>query len=378
MHLTSLSFKEFLGTPREWSLEEASLGEICLVVGRNSAGKTRLLNVINGLSHLLRGERMFSNGVYKARFNDGAEVLSYELEIAGGQVLRELLAADGKELLRRGEDGKGEIWAAELNQKMHFQSPSSVIAAQARVDSIQHPFLSNLNEWAKNVRHYQFGTSLGRERLLIANDLAVKSESVPKSFDASAVTMLYVRAFELFQEAFDRAILDDLASLGYQCTDVGVEAMDPDIIAIQGPPLVHLFLKEKDLPANTSQISMSAGMFRALALVIHLNDCTFRKIAGTLLIDDIGEGLDFARSQACIRLLIERAKKYRLQILMTTNDRFVMNGVPLEYWNVLHRVGGKVSLINKASSPKVFSEFEDLGLNNFDFFSTNFFEQGLQ
>ena len=119
-------------------------------------------------------------------------------------------------------------------------------------------------------------------------------------------------------------------------------------------------------------------MFRALSLVIHLNFCIFRHEPRTILIDDIGEGLDFSRSQSFISLLIERARNNNIQLIMTTNDRFVMNGVPLKNWGVISRSGGRVKLVNINNSKKVFEEFEYLELNNFDFFSSKFFEDGMQ
>jgi hypothetical protein len=57
---------------------------------------------------------------------------------------------------------------------------------------------------------------------------------------------------------------------------------------------------------------------------------------------------------------------------MTTNDRFVMNQVPLEYWSVLVRKAGVVKLFNRLNSEKKFEDFKYLGLSNFDFFSSDF------
>jgi hypothetical protein len=122
---------------------------------------------------------------------------------------------------------------------------------------------------------------------------------------------------------------------------------------------------------------MSQGMFRALGIVILLNYSIFARIKGTVLIDDIGEGLDFDRSKRSISLLISRAEEAGLQLIMTTNDRFVMNGVDLDKWAIILRRGHKVKVFNKKNSEKIFDEFASVGLNNFDFFSTNFFEQGI-
>jgi hypothetical protein len=115
-------------------------------------------------------------------------------------------------------------------------------------------------------------------------------------------------------------------------------------------------------------------MFRALALVIHLNVCAFTKSKKLILVDDIGEGLDYERSVAIIDLLTSKVLENNMQLIMTSNDRFVMNKVPLEYWSVLKRDGGIVKMYNSKNSQKKFEQFKYMGLNNFDFFASEFFE----
>ena len=131
---------------------------------------------------------------------------------------------------------------------------------------------------------------------------------------------------------------------------------------------------EKDLDFKNPQTQLSQGMWRALALVTHLNSCTFSKNKKLILIDDIGEGLDYERSVAIIDLLISKAKTNDIQLMMTSNDRFVMNEVPLEYWSVLKRKKGIVKMFNLRNSQKQFDEFKYIGLSNFDFFASDFFE----
>jgi hypothetical protein len=378
MLLTSISYKEFAGTPREWSLEEVHLNPINLVVGRNASGKSRFLNIISGLAKLLTGElpTVFESAEYRVSLAGEDLSYTYELTIAGRAVVKEVLVKDGETLINRGADGSGKIWAARLKQQIDFEAPRDVIAARVRRDAIQHPFLKDLHDWASFVRHYPFGTTLGRDRLYV-NDLALLQSEPPAVFDANAVVQVYLHAFTKFGEAFDAAILRDLGTLGYDCTDVGAEQF-PVAGIPEGKTALTLFVREKNLPVPVTQLTMSAGMFRAVALVIHLNDCLFRKLPCTLLIDDIGEGLDFARSSSFISLLTTRAEENVLQIIMTTNDRFVMNDVPLKYWAVITRDGGKVRTVNAKNSPKLFADFENLGLNNFDFFSTGFFDGGMK
>ena len=121
---------------------------------------------------------------------------------------------------------------------------------------------------------------------------------------------------------------------------------------------------------------MSQGMFRALSLIIQVNYSLLASKPSCILIDDIGEGLDFERSSAMIQLLIDKASSGLVQLVMTTNDQFIMNGVPLEYWLVIERQPGLAKLHNIHNSKQVFEDFKFTGLNNFDFFSTQFYAEG--
>jgi hypothetical protein len=49
-----------------------------------------------------------------------------------------------------------------------------------------------------------------------------------------------------------------------------------------------------------------------------------------------------------------------------------MNAVPLEAWSVLQRRGNVCVVRNYANSRTVFDEFKYTGLNNFDFFATDY------
>ena len=160
--------------------------------------------------------------------------------------------------------------------------------------------------------------------------------------------------------------------LGYSLSEVGSDNLQAHLpFPI---PALGMFVVENDVNCKVFQMNISQGMFRALALVIHLNLCTFSKTKQLIIIDDIGEGLDYERAVSIIELLIVKAKENDFQLIMTSNDRFVMNKVPLEYWSVLKRKGSRVNMYNSRNSEKKFSEFKYLGLNNFDFFASDFLD----
>ena len=115
MHIKSISFSEYDTKPREWKIQDASFGEINLIVGKNASGKTRLLNVISGLAKLLSGSRrqLYESGYYKVTFECSLNMYEYELEIDGQEVKLEKFTINDDVVLERGNSGEGEIEAGQ-------------------------------------------------------------------------------------------------------------------------------------------------------------------------------------------------------------------------------------------------------------------------
>lgn len=149
-------------------------------------------------------------------------------------------------------------------------------------------------------------------------------------------------------------------------------------ISIKFISVFGLAVDESDLSDVTDQTEMSQGMFRALSLLIQLNYSILSKSPSCILIDDIGEGLDYERAKNLIDLIIEKVKDTNIQVIMTTNDRFIMNKIPLEFWSVIQRLPGKALFYNYQNSKETFDEFKYSGLSNFDFFETQFFITGFE
>jgi hypothetical protein len=146
-----------------------------------------------------------------------------------------------------------------------------------------------------------------------------------------------------------------------------VRSKVPILGSLQG-----LYAQERDLKSKTWQTKMSQGMFRAFSLIIQTVYAELASDSGCVIIDDIGEGLDHDRSTKLIRVLMDRAEKSNVQLIMATNDRFVMNAVPLETWSCMRRTVGGCEVLNYENSKDLFDEFRLTGLNNFDFLATKF------
>jgi energy-coupling factor transporter ATP-binding protein EcfA2 len=377
MTLRSIKYTQFAGMPQEWGIDEFRLGQINLLVGKNAIGKTRTLNVINGLANLVCGESplAYVSGEYDVMLEGEKDRLQYALHYEERRIIAETLHVNGELLLERHQGGRGQIKAIQLGQKMEFQAPDIQLASVVRRDSVQHPFFDDLFDWGKSCRHFSFGGELGRSTFAVFVKTGSAPDFNPKETDKAVA--LFKRAHKKYDKVFSDLVVTDMNKLGYNLEDIGVEPL-PGVIVQQGPAVVPegIYVKERDLKARVYQNEISQGMFRALSLIIHLDYAVLEQLPSCILIDDIGEGLDFERATSLIELMIEKAKVSSTQLVMSTNDRFTMNSVPLEYWSVIQREGGRCRVFNYENSKKIFDEFNFTGLANFDFLSSEFYLKG--
>ena len=370
MDLQSLTYSQFLGGPQEWQLQGLALGKVNLIVGRNASGKTKTLNLIANLAKLLTGQTKltYHSGDYDIRFSNNGNTLIYQVKYESAKVLHEKFICNNESRLTRSQGGKGEIFAKAESRNIRFQTPENELAVVARRDDIQHPFLQPLHDWGKGVHHYLFGEKLGQDRMVAFTKDSIEEAALG---DTNNVVAIYRKGDADFPGGFKSAIIRDMGKVFYPLDDLGIAA--PISLTVSSPmPFVVLYVQEKGLPAKVDQLDMSQGMFRALSVIIQLNYLQLTGHSGCILIDDIGEGLDFERSCAFIKLIVAKAEETSAQLVMTSNDRFVMNVVPLKFWSVINRKGPICQVLNYQNSREVFDRFAFTGLSNFDFFATDF------
>jgi hypothetical protein len=162
-------------------------------------------------------------------------------------------------------------------------------------------------------------------------------------------------------------------TIGYNLKSIDIKPTP--ILIMPAAPLQVLCVEEKGVKSIIPQQNMSQGMFRALSLIIQIEYNRRESQSTTLLIDDIGEGLDFDRASGIIQLITNAVKDNDMQVIMSSNDRFVMNSVPLRNWQVIQRNGYVCNILNYSNSKEKFDEFEFTGLSNFSFLSTDFLNQ---
>ncbi len=379
MKIRSITYKQFKGLDNEWSVKDFELGKINLIVGKNGSGKSKTISLIHSLSVILGdlNKIPFIEGAYDVTFQDidSNDIFYYKLEYSDAIIINEVLKKNKEFLVKRNYKGIGVIKSNKAGN-IDFKIPSDEIVLNRR-DEIQYPYLERFNYWAKHLRRFLFNTPMGKSNLGVYDKLGLKEidynfKETEKTIDA------FRKGLRNHGDKFKNSIIKDFKSIGYNISDIDIGELQSIIINSDNPSIqiVGLRIKEKDLKCMTDQNEMSTGMFRALSIIIHMNYYELERIPGCILIDDIGEGLDFDRSTRLIQLLIKKTENTKLdiQLIMTTNDRFVMNNVDLKYWQIIDRKGSNVRYFNLRNSPDVFENFKFTGLNNFDFFTSEYYK----
>lgn len=382
MQLKEIKISRFKGEVDEWTIEGRpinkefgqwlSFGSMNLIVGKNATGKSKTIHAIRHIADLFSGDiqlsRLNSLGYgtveYQLKFDNNGKIIEYFLDFKDGKILQETLTVDNKERLNR---SKGVLWYEEADRNLAFETDDNVLAVSKR-DKKQHSFFEILYLWGKNLNHYSFGTPLGKDAFLRDINLIKYDNEEVDLKDGDEVTAIFLRGNSQFPKLFVKTILEDMRSISYNLKTIEVSPLKKFPVSAYG-----LNVQEIDLESITDQKEMSQGMFRALSLLVQLNFSLLSKTPSCILIDDIGEGLDYDRSKSLIEIIIEKIKDSSVQIIMTTNDRFVMNEVPLEYWSVIQRVPKKSLFYNYQNSKATFEEFEYTGLSNFNFLSSEYY-----
>jgi len=376
MYLRKFSFRENAGQNIEWLIDQVSLGEINLVVGKNSSGKTRTLNALSDLVNMLMGKGTNATGPvsYELLFKNGASLMKYELAYDLETIHLERLFVGDEMVLERGSGGNGIVKddATPGSMFLEFQLPHDQLACYAKRDRLQHPFIEIIHAWAIGLRRFNFSGDLGKTRY------ALKSSFESKEVDWSDTTTSLVPAISVAEEEykqFHELVLKDMRQIGYELEDFGVVHFSERFTG-SSQDRYAVYTTEKGLEKQVTQRDMSQGMFRAFSVLIQVNYYILGGQKGFVIIDDIGEGLDFSRAKQLVQLLIAKAKASKIQLIMSTNDSFIMNAVDIENWAVIMREGHKISLYNYENSKEIFEEFKFTGLNNFDFYASEFFRSG--
>lgn len=350
MKLISFSYKDY-----NWAISNLDLQIINLIVGKNGTGKTRTLYHIDLLVNMIAQKRDIAwGGQWIAEFETHSnEVLKYELSTkASGEVSLERLYRDGKILLERHLTGECEIFSETTRKIESFTPPTSELALYSRRDIKAFAYIEKIIEWANSSFGFRFGNISSEHHEF---DLLTAVQNIPN---------LFAELNNISKEK----IVEKFNTIGFNISDIKSQNRASNTI---------LYVHEKGIDKPIPHTRLSQGMMRALSLMIFVEYLISRKNPATIIVDDLGEGLDYIRAKSLGEYIFNECKNNEVQLIATTNDSFLMDIVNINYWNILTRVGKVVKALNKLKYPELFENFKYTGLSNFDFFSSDYIDSRL-
>lgn len=350
MLLSSFSYKE-----SKWELTNLTLASSsCLIVGRNSTGKTRtihaLQNVVSFMQMkqiLLGGSSSFSAEMVFSDVVDYHFKMVYAFVVKDGMIEKESLLVNDVVLIKR--TAKTAKYKLDI-----INPPADKLIVQVRRDRNMYPEIEQLMTWAESV-------------------------NCVSCSDINPYTILgpsrYINPFS-FSELVDsldseekNRVLKNANKLDYNITSIST------IKASESVKLVNV--REKLVSENIFDMQLSSGMLRTLYLLCYMEYIKKNSKVSLLLVDDMSEGLDYSRSTRLGQMIFDDCRQNGLQVIASSNDAFLMDVVDISNWQILRRVGSKVTSINQYTNPDLFRKFKMTGLSNFDFFSSDFIDKYL-
>lgn len=346
MLLSSFSYKT-----SGWELVEmSSLHLTNLLVGKNASGKTRTIKALQSVTSYLQTAPMVPSAVsFKTRLSfvepgDEAWVLSYEFDVANGKVQKEVLSVCGNMLVKR--DQNRALFNGEI-----INPPNDKLTVQVRRDREAYPEIEKLMTWAEGVVAISCSDIIP---LTLLRGLMGRTN--PLSFG---------KLVKALTKEERKHVLITAKRLGYNLVEIAPfdAGSDLELVAV----------KERFTQTTLLDFQLSSGMLRVLYILCFLQYIKHGRNS-ILLIDDLGEGLDYNRVTLLGQMVYEECEDANLQLIASSNDSFLMDVVDISKWQILRRAHSKLSVLNQTNSPALFREFRMTGLSNFDLFSSDFID----
>ncbi len=341
--------KSFKYTTPDWKLDRLILDRENLIVGKNSSGKSKSLQALLQVKALISQYKEINiDDSFETEliFQDDDNKISFCLKVSDNIITKEVLSFNGDDIIKR-TDKKARIDGELVNP------PAEMLLMQVRRDTTKYPVIEKVIKWAENAIIQSFI----QDNLLSQRRLYEVVCSLTSEMKLHVVEMANKVGFPLKQ-------IDTFGNM-YHTPVQGSGGSKFDEIKL-------VLFEEKDVKPILFGSNLSNGMYRTIMLFILIEQMIGTKQPALIAIDDLGEGLDYTRATKVGKLLFDICKEHNIQLLATSNEEFMMNVIDINHWNILVRKGSTVKSINASDYPGEFKEFKYSGLDNFDFFTSDF------
>lgn len=351
MRLTSFSYKT-----SGWELTEMSpLDTTNLLVGKNASGKTRIIMALQNVTNFMQMKpAVFVDKEFKVKMtfddvlNEGWK-MTYSFDITKDCVVSESLTVNGKSLIRRSAD-KAIFYKDSVNP------PLDKLLVQIRRDKTAYPQVEALMEWVEGVISVSCSNINNFTLILGGTSLFVNPLPFSTLVDA------------LGKEG-KKYVLENARALGYDILDIYTVKASGE--------MTFVMIRERYSKQVIADFQLSNGMIRVLYILCFLVYIRHNRKHSLLLIDDLGEGLDYNRATLLGNIVFDSCEKENLQLIASSNDSFMMDVVDIRKWQILRRKNSKLNVLNHINASELFNSFLLTGLSNFDLFASDYIDSYL-
>ena len=330
----------------EWRFEPIYFSNLALLVGISGVGKTQILKGILGLREIANGASLnglawditFSTvknveyrwqGEFETKKNFSMISNEIEEEINKFRIVREHLLKEENVIIERTPNDI--IFKGNKTPKLSpFQSVVEILNQEEDISPVQQGF--NKIIYSDNSR-----SSNGIYAIPIRVLSIIKDNIALEDIQASNIPILLKLALiaRHYPDVFTK-IKSKFIEIFHQVEDVKIEAIENN----ENPSFPNFSLQIKETGINDwiFQNNISSGMLKTLILISEL----YLSPEGTLiLIDEFENSLGVNCIDVVTDLLWENRN---IQIILTSHHPYIINNISMEYWKIVTRKGGVVTV----------------------------------
>lgn len=343
MYIKSFEYQDYT-----WKLSTIYLNKQNLIVGKNAVGKSKTLKALVDVARFIKGEAvggMISHKCHIVFADTDGEELDYNYVLEDNEITSETMFVNQQLIVSR--NSKKAVLREET-----INPPVNKLIIQTQRDTNRYPEFETIINWAEHTRSFSF------------SDLSsFHSFSIPNIFNE---TIRFDELYEKIDEVKERFIINNMRALDYKIKNISK-------LDIKQYKIVYL--NEEGVKMHLYPYAMSNGMIRVFYILTYMTYIATVEGAKTFLVDDLGEGLDFSRSSKLSKIMFDYCEANDIQLIVTSNDNFLMNAIDINKWVLIQRTGNKVTSYSHITHPDMFIKFRKMGLNNFDMLGTDFVER---
>lgn len=340
--LNNMKFKSISATDKisGWNVENIQFNPmLTLLVGASGVGKTRMLNLINGLCQIAQGNS-FNGTKWKVEFEqDGHEYVwegefevNEELEMTipnkaekKYSLLRECISDNGEVIVLRSKDSftyKGK----EMVKLDGTKSAVELLKGEDAIGSINYGFSQcySLNVSDNSIHISPIIDVFKRNPNIEVVKLLTILSPLERLF---LLRENKLKEFEIICQKF-HDIFPTVEKLDFTLAKTFNDAIIP-----------ILRIKEKNVSTWILQDDISSGMMRTLLQIITL---VLANDGDVIMIDEFENGLGVNCINELADLIME--PEADIQVVMTSHHPYIINAIPVKDWKILTRNGCDVQV----------------------------------